>query len=504
MSFAGVVTPNHYKMESPFDDVTEAIIILDLNNQIIGANLAGEQLLALKRTDLIGKSVDTMLSQGATSENRTEILKDGRKTLNLSRGDGKTFYAELMISTISGLDGYHASRVIVMRENTLYQQSETQLEHEQSLEKQNLILRALQETTLDLHSSLDSEIVLHNIVERACKLLGARHGYLDMQRETGRLETVVGIGAMAESIKFKVVKGNGVSGVVWKTGTPLVVSDYDTWSGRVGGFPLGLIRSIVGMPLILKGQVVGVIGVARGFEENVVFSEDDVAVLKRFADLAAVALQNARLFEQAKRELEFRRKTEVELRNANQLLHLQIEKVELLQDQLRELAVRDSLTNLFNRRYLHEMLDAQFARAARSKTPLAVLMMDSDHLKDINDKYGHKAGDDFLIYISDIIRKSTHAEDIACRYGGDEFVIVLDNVTEEIALERAESLRESVLSPPIIHNGKKVDASISIGISMFPVHGSTGEVLLQKADLALYVAKRMGKNRVLAYTEGLE
>jgi diguanylate cyclase (GGDEF)-like protein len=363
------------------------------------------------------------------------------------------------------------------------------------------MLRALQETTFDLHSSLDLNTVLHNIVERACKLLETEHGYLDILRETNELAPVVGIGVLAESSEFKVVMGEGVSGTVWKTGMPLVVFDYDDWPDRSADFPRGVIRAIVGMPLILNEDVVGVIGVASGGDSDTVFSDYDVSVLKRFADLAVVALQNARLFEKAQAEIDFRRKTEIELRNANQLLQLQVERVELLQRQLQELAVRDSLTNLFNRRYLHEMLEVEFARSKRSGTSLAILMIDSDHLKEINDNYGHKAGDDFLVHIADVIRENIRAGDIACRYGGDEFVVVLGNVTEDTAFGRAEKLRESVASHHIVHAKDMVSVSISIGISMFPVHGSSGEALLQKSDQALYAAKRLGKNKVLVYNE---
>jgi diguanylate cyclase (GGDEF)-like protein len=214
-----------------------------------------------------------------------------------------------------------------------------------------------------------------------------------------------------------------------------------------------------------------------------------------------VALQNARLFEKAQKEIDFRRKTEIELRNANQLLQLQIERIEMLQEQLQELAVRDPLTELYNRRYLQESLEIEFAHPERSSLPTAILMMDSDHLKEINDKYGHKAGDDFLVHISKTIRKSVRTGDIACRYGGDEFVVVLSNVTKETALSRAEKLRKKIASHSIVHRNEKVTISVSIGIAMFPEHGSVGEILLQKADQALYEAKRMGKNRVLLYGE---
>lgn len=488
-------------MESPLHDLPEAIIILDVNNQIIGVNPAGEKLLKIKRIDLIGKPVDAVFLSQPPFADHNEILSDGRKKTNLRRSDGQTFYAELTVSTINGLNGNHLGRVVVIRESAQSGQSETQIIQEQSLKTQNLMLRALQETTFDLHSSLDLNTVLHNIVERACKLLETTHGYLDILRETNELVPVVGIGVLAESLKFKVVMGEGVSGTVWKTGMPLVVSDYDDWPERSADFPRGVIHAIVGMPLILNEQVVGVIGVASDGDSDTVFSDYDVSVLRRFADLAVVALQNARLFEKAQAEINFRRKTEIELRNANQLLQLQVERVELLQQQLQELAVRDSLTNLFNRRYLHEMLEVEFARSKRSGASLAILMIDSDHLKEINDNYGHKAGDDFLVHIADVIRENIRAGDIACRYGGDEFVVVLSNVTEDTALGRAEKLRESVASHHIIHVKDMVSVSISIGISLFPAHGLSGEALLQKADQALYTAKRMGKNKVSVYSE---
>jgi diguanylate cyclase (GGDEF)-like protein len=437
----------------------------------------------------------------SSSAYRGEILGDGRKEVSLSRSDGQTIYVELTVSTINGLNGKCLGRAVLIRDSTKVQQSEMRLKQEEALRTQNLMLRALQETTFDLHSSLDLDIVLQNIVERACKLLDTMHGYLDILRETGELEPVVGIGVLEESLKHKVVIGEGVAGTVWKTGKPLVVSDYDTWPDRINEFQRGIIRAILGMPLTLKDRVVGVIGVARGVENEATFSEDDVSTLRRFADLAVVALQNARLFEKAQDEIEFRRRTEIELRNANQVLQLQIERVEMLQEQLQELAVRDPLTELYNRRYLQEALELEFAHPERSNLSTAILMMDSDHLKDINDKYGHKAGDDFLVYIAGVIRKSIRAGDIACRYGGDEFVIVLSNVTEKIAFGRAEKLRKNIASHHMLHRNEKVSISVSIGIAMFPAHGRAGEVLLQKADQALYNAKRMGKNMVSVYNE---
>jgi diguanylate cyclase (GGDEF)-like protein/PAS domain S-box-containing protein len=482
-------------MKFSLHELPEAIIILDTDNKIIGVNQAGEQLLKKKRTDLIGQLVDSVFPRQASAAKGTKILIDDYKEASLSRGSEQTFFVELIISTVDDPDGEHVGRVMLIRDTF-------QSKQEKALRTQNLMLQALEETTFELHSSLELDVVLHNIVERACRLFGTSHGYLNILDETtDQLKPVVGTGALEEVLGYYVARGEGIAGTVWVTEKYIVVNDYDAWEGRSSGFSYGAIRAIVGMPLSLDNKFVGVFAIAHGREKDYIFTDDDVAILTRFADLAVLALQNARLFKKAQEEIKFRRKTEIELRNANQILQLQIEKVEMLQEQLQELAVRDPLTELYNRRYLQEALELEFTHPERSNLSTAILMMDSDHLKNINDVFGHKAGDDFLVYISEEIQRGIRAGDIACRYGGDEFVVVLSNVTENIALERAEKLRKTIAAHHIIHRNEKISVSVSIGIAMFPEHGKDGEILLQKADQALYNAKGMGKNRVYMYSE---
>jgi diguanylate cyclase (GGDEF)-like protein len=482
-------------MEFLPEDFPEAFLFLDDKNVVVGINLAGERLLQKKRTDVVGRSVDEVFSSHSLSLAVDDLSGNGWKETNLYTPSKRHVCAELMVSSLQGPAGDSLGQITILRSLNLSSQNT-------ALRNQNAILTALQETTFDLHSSLDLEVVLENIVRRACKLLSTPHGYLDiLNEETNELEAVVGIGALEEALGYKVSRGEGIVGAVWAAEKYIIVDDYDEWPERSKGFNYGVIHSIIGVPLKLNKKLVGVFGVAHSFHSDIKFTEEDASVLNRFADLAAVALQNSRLFDQAKKEIEFRRKTEIELRDANQLLQLQIERVELLQSQLREMAVRDSLTNLFNRRYLQEMLEVEFARSRRSGTSLAILMIDSDHLKEINDKHGHKAGDDFLVHIAEVLRGSIRAGDIACRYGGDEFVVVLGNVAEMIALERAEKLREGIAKHSILYKNEKVSISVSIGIVVFPDHGSSAELLLQRADQALYRAKQMGKNRIVVYSE---
>lgn len=476
------------------NDCPDACIIVDEDNRVIGINSAVASLLALSEAAIVGKILTEVLSGLDIYLDPDETLQDPSLGNYAPPTDGQPGLAEMKVSSLRDADGNFFGRVAILRTLRSSQGHEV-------LQNQNEILIALQETTFELHSSLDLKVVLHNIVERACKLLETSHAYLVILRESGRMEPVVGFGALEAILDTRIAQGKGVAGIVWKTGLPLFVPDYDHWPGRLSQFQPGVIRAILGMPLILNGRLVGVIGVARGIESDTSFSEEDITVLKRFAALAVLALQNARLFEQAQSEIQFRRKTEMELRNANQVLQLQIERIELLQEQLQEQAVRDSLTNLFNRRYLEETLEVEFARATRSETSLAILMMDCDRLKHINDTYGHKAGDDSLVLVANVIRESIRAGDIACRYGGDEFVVVLSNVSQGIAIARAENLRNRLVAEPILHGTEKINISISVGIAMFPAHGTFGETLLHKADQALYDAKHKGRNKVQMFSE---
>jgi diguanylate cyclase (GGDEF)-like protein/PAS domain S-box-containing protein len=482
-------------MGTPLIKFPEAFLILDNKNHIIGLNQAGEELLNIMKADALGRSVDELFAHHSITVMDEEILPALGKEYGLKSSDGFSISIELKVSSIQGIESTIKGRILMIRDLDLPSQGDF-------LRNPYAILTAFQETAFDLHSTLDPDIVLRNIVERACKMLDTTNGYLYIwEEEADELKPVVGIGALEEVLGYKISKGEGVAGTVWQTGEPIIVSDYDTWPGRSSGFSYGTIRSVIGIPFLLKGRVVGVLGVAHSFDKEIVFTNEAVSVLSRFANMAAVALQNARLYGKAQREIEFRKSIEIELRDANQRLQFQVEHVELLQKQLKELAVRDTLTNLFNRRYLQEMLTVEFARSKRAHTSFAVLMMDSDQLKVVNDEYGHKAGDDFLVHIANVIRGSIRAGDIACRYGGDEFVVVLDNVAEKIAFARAEKLRKRIAEHYTLYKNIEVNISVSIGIAMFPAHGSTGEVLLQKADQALYQAKQKGKNCVVAYTD---
>jgi len=164
----------------------------------------------------------------------------------------------------------------------------------------------------------------------------------------------------------------------------------------------------------------------------------------------------------------------------------------------REQSVRDSLTGLFNRRYLEETLRREIKRAVRKKYPLSVMMLDLDNFKSINDTFGHLAGDLVLREFSKMINRNIREDDIACRYGGDEFVIVLPDTSLEITYERSEHLITSTKNLQLQFDGQSMGViSISIGVSSCPENGSTKADIMQTADMALFSAKNGGRGCVV-------
>jgi len=196
-----------------------------------------------------------------------------------------------------------------------------------------------------------------------------------------------------------------------------------------------------------------------------------------------------------------RKQVEKRLRYVNDRLQGQLIEIGLLQSKLREQAIRDPLTNLFNRRYLEETLDRELARAAREDYPVCILMIDIDHFKRVNDTYGHEAGDLVLKAIADTLSNESRRGDFACRYGGEEFVIVMPNLNKDTAYERAENLRNTLNSLSVPYGFYNLTATISIGIACYPMNGQTRETILHAADQAMYAAKEAGRDHILSYDQ---
>ena len=170
----------------------------------------------------------------------------------------------------------------------------------------------------------------------------------------------------------------------------------------------------------------------------------------------------------------------------------------MLRETLKFQSVRDSLTGLFNRRHMEESLARELLRAARNHKPVAVLMLDLDHFKRFNDSFGHEAGDILLRELGSLLASQIRGGDIACRYGGEEFLIILVDADVDAAAHRAETLKEQIRNMHIHDRGRTLpQVTVSMGVAGFPAHGTSAQQIINCADRALYQAKTSGRDRVV-------
>ena len=200
-------------------------------------------------------------------------------------------------------------------------------------------------------------------------------------------------------------------------------------------------------------------------------------------------------FVAVKHDISVRKRMETDLRESNAMLQDQLNEINRLQEELRDLAVRDGLTNLFNRRYLDETLERELARAKREGYPLSLVMIDIDHFKRLNDTYGHQAGDKVLRELAALLWGNIRTEDVPCRYGGEEFLVLLPRMPLEVALERAEAWRKTLQATRVPFGDFHLETTISCGLAAYPEHARTHDELVRCCDEALYEAKRRGRNR---------
>jgi len=222
-------------------------------------------------------------------------------------------------------------------------------------------------------------------------------------------------------------------------------------------------RSVMIAPLMVGMRVFGLLRVDSPQEER--FTTEDLRFLSTLADLGAVAIENAQLYE-----------------------HIQ------------NLAIKDGLTGLHLRRFLLDRMTEELPRQLRRKQELSLVMIDLDHFKKYNDKFGHIAGDIVLKTLGTILLEMFDKPgNIICRYGGEEFVIFLPDCPKEQAKNLAERLRKTVAEKQIVLRREKTNITISAGIACFPADAQIKEELIQRADEAMYQAKRKGRNRVCCF-----
>jgi len=188
---------------------------------------------------------------------------------------------------------------------------------------------------------------------------------------------------------------------------------------------------------------------------------------------------------------------EAALRESNNNLLQKLQEIEALQIELKNEAIHDPLTGLYNRRFLEETLNRELVQADRSHQPLSLAMIDLDYFKNINDRYGHNVGDLFLIALGEMLSKQLRGGDAACRFGGEEFVVVMPGAPLELAAQRVNEFRQAFGAMKITAGHHILSATFSAGVAGYPLHGKDDKSLFEASDRALYAAKDAGRNRVI-------
>ncbi|MCD1648693.1 sensor domain-containing diguanylate cyclase [Marinobacter adhaerens] len=196
------------------------------------------------------------------------------------------------------------------------------------------------------------------------------------------------------------------------------------------------------------------------------------------------------------RDITARRNAEVALKNTNESLELQLAENRRLQQQLQEEAIRDPLTNLFNRRYLLESLNRELSRAQREHYPVTLMMVDLDHFKQLNDQHGHAAGDRVLVEFSRLLCHGMRKEDVVCRWGGEEFLIMMPGLSMDDAHQRMTEWRRKNSPMKLTLGALHLVIRFSSGLATAPEHGCNPDDLINATDDALYMAKKAGRDQL--------
>ena len=330
-------------------------------------------------------------------------------------------------------------------------------------------LEALFNIGLTASRTLDIKELLENVIDKVLNVTGFDAGgifLVDQQTKRVTLRAYRGVSRVllkkAQRMKFN----EGFTGLVARSGKPIIVQDAGLDSRAVSiGIASEGIRSFAAVPVMSKEQVCGVMIV--GSHTTHQFSQSTTRLLDTITMQIGMAVDNAQLYERA--------------------LHL---------------AFTDNLTGLYNRRFVLDQLEREFARAARSDSPMSLVMMDLDGLKTINDRFGHIEGDVVLKKLGRILKQNTRASDTAARWGGDEFVLLAPDTDSKGAYIIGERIRTQTEQCRPKISGEELSFSISVGIASYPVHPSRVTELIKRADEAMYNAKGLGKNRVCVFSNG--
>ena len=341
-----------------------------------------------------------------------------------------------------------------------------------AVEERTSQLNALNRMAIAVTSSLDLKEVLDRIMHLGIGLTASKASCIAFyDRETQHFKEWVTQGLSEHFVQNMSFRPGGLADeaftpITTTAGTYILSNDQPQTKHKLSKLAHEEgIKSFICLPLASHANRLGVIYFYRTDRDT--FTPDEIELLTTCAHLAAEAIENARLY-----------------------------------DQTKEQARTDALTGLYNRREFELRLAEEHRRAARYAKPYALMMLDIDHFKQVNDTHGHPAGDVVLKTLANILRKQLRDVDLAARYGGEEFVVVFPEISGEAAKKVAERARRAIAATPFrLPDGREIGVMVSIGVSSYPKDADTPQGVVERADRALYAAKEAGRNRVVMSVE---
>ena len=447
-----------------FESISDIIYSIDPEFKVLQVSPSVERVLGYKPEELVGKPFQGLNILAPESLERAFMdamqVFSGERIVSTEyefiAKDGTRKFGEVSGAPLYSQEGKIVAVISVARDITERKKAE------EEVRRYTKQLEALFNIGATVSRTLNLEELLDNVLDTLLMVMGVEVGGIFLlDEQTSKLLLRAHRGMSPEFIrKVEVVSiGDGFIGQVAKSGKPILAEDVsaDSKLSRMRKMGDG-IQSFAAVPIMAKEKILAVMGV--GSRKYRKFPDWEILMLDTIANQIGMAIENAQLYEHAL-----------------------------------ELAFTDSLTGLYNRRYLMDQIEREFIRAQRSKAPLSLVMVDLDGLKAINDRFGHHVGDRFLKEVAKIVKVNTRASDVAARWGGDEFMLLAPGIDSRSAIKIAERIRAQVERYKMKLEGKEVGITISSGIVTYPDHASVVAELLKKADEAMYNAKKGGKNR---------
>jgi diguanylate cyclase (GGDEF)-like protein/PAS domain S-box-containing protein len=469
------------------ESAANGIVITDRNGNIQWVNPAFTKMTGYSAEEVRGKN-PRILKSGMVAQETYSVL--WKTVLSGSvwfgelvnrRKDGSIIIEEQTIAPVKDSSGKIVHFIAI-------KQDITERKHaEEALNKRSDQIATLNRVMRSLSSTLDLDTVLDTILHEIQQVIPYDSASIWLCKDDN-LEIIAAHGFPDEAAligtSFDLTSKDNPNTQVIQTRMPLIENDVSSiYSDSDNGVQSKYKnRGWMGVPMIIGDRVIGMLS----FDKNIpnFYNEEQSHFALAFAAQAAIAIENARLYSDAQKELS--EKIEAE------------EKLLILQKELEEQAIRDALTGLYNRRFLDETLTRELSRAERDKYSVSVVMLDLDHFKMFNDTYGHDVGDMMLKQLGKLLASQVRAGDIACRFGGEEFVVVMPKASLSVAKQRANDWRMKFESQILIHNGEVLNATLSAGVAVYPLHGSSSDEIIRKADQAMYAAKAAGRNLVIS------